>query len=139
MEIKRFKPKIDKLFWFIWTPTSLLMIIATVLALFEPVALIIMLATDAFTFYFIFSSLVGYVELRESTLFIKFGFIIKREIPYNKIRRIEKACKLYSESMLSLKNAFEHVNIRYNSFDVVSVSVVENDEFINELNRRMSN
>jgi hypothetical protein len=38
--------------------------------------------------------------------------------------------------MLSLKNALEHVNIKYNNFDIVSVSVVDNDGFIEELNTR---
>ena len=38
--------------------------------------------------------------------------------------------------MTSLKNALEHVNIKYNNFDVVTVSVVGNDEFISELAER---
>jgi hypothetical protein len=38
--------------------------------------------------------------------------------------------------MASLKNALEHVNIKYNTFDIVSVSVVDNDGFIEELNTR---
>jgi hypothetical protein len=38
--------------------------------------------------------------------------------------------------MVSLKNAIEHVNIKYNSFDVTTVSVVDNDGFIEELKER---
>ena len=137
MENKRFKPLFDKFFFAIWIPTSLLMIAATVLTLFEPIALAIIIVTDLFTLYFMLTSTVGYVELRKDTVYIKFGFIIKREIPYKKIRAIEKTRKLYSDSMLSLKNAMEHVNIRYNSFDIASVSVVGNDELMSELQLRI--
>jgi hypothetical protein len=62
-----------------------------------------------------------------------------REIPYSKIRGFVKERKFYSESMTSLKNALEHVNIKYNSFDVVTVSVTDNDDFIGELNLRIEN
>ena len=130
---KKFKPKFDKLFFMIWIPLAIVMIFATVMSAIAILPLIIMLATDAFTFYFLFSSIFAYAELRESTLFIKFGFIIKREIPYEKIRKLEKERKFYSDSMLSIKNSFEHVNIRYNKFDMVSVSVKDNDEFIAKL------
>ena len=37
---------------------------------------------------------------------------------------------------MSLKNAMEHVNIRYNAFDVTTVSVKENDELMRELESR---
>jgi hypothetical protein len=109
----------------------------TVLSFFEPTALFVMLPVDIFTFYFLFSSLFGFVELREKSVFIKFGFILKTEIPYSSIRGIAKDRKFYSDSMLSLKNALSHVNIKYNKFDLVTVSVKENDEFIEELTRRI--
>ena len=38
--------------------------------------------------------------------------------------------------MLSLKSAMEHVEIRYNSFDVTVVSVKDNDALIAELDER---
>ena len=132
-----FKPQYDKLFFIIWIPTSVLMLGATVFSAFYPIALAIMLSVDLFTFYFLVSPLFGYVELRENTLFIKFGFFIKREIPYEKIRGTCKERKFYSDSMLSLKSSFEHVNIKYNKFDVVTVSVVTNDKFIEELGSRL--
>lgn len=137
MKNKIFKPQYDKLFFIIWVPTAILMIGATVFSAFHPIALAIMLAVDLFTFYFLVSPLFGYVELRENTLFIKFGFFIKREIAYEKIRGTEKERKFYSVSMLSLKSSFEHVNIKYNKFDVVTVSVATNDKFIEELNNRL--
>ena len=137
MENKRFKPLFDKLFFIIWIPTSIIMIAMTVVFAFVPVALLIMIGVDLFTFYFLVSSIFGYVELREDTLFIKFGFILKQEIPYSKIRGVVKERRVYSESMLSLKNALEHVNIKYNRYDVVTVSVEGNDEFIKELNTRL--
>jgi hypothetical protein len=136
MENKRYKPLVDKLFFIIFIPTAFLMVGLTIFACFEPIVLLIMLPSDLLTFYFLLSPLFGYVELRESSLFIKYGLILKREIPYDKVRGAEKVRKFYSESMMSLKNSFEHVNIKYNSFDVTSVSVVENDNFIEELIER---
>lgn len=137
LENRRYKPLIDKMFYLIWVPISIVMLGVTVLSFFEPTALFVMLPVDIFTFYFLFSQLFGYVELRESSVFIKFGFILKTEIPYSSIRGIAKDRKFYSDSMLSLKNALSHVNVKYNKFDLVTVSVKENDEFIEELTRRI--
>ena len=138
MTIKRYKPAIDKYFWIIWIPTIIILLGGTALSLLEPLALAIMLFVDVFCFYFIISSLIGYVELREDSLYIKFGFILKKDIPYSKIREICKERKVMTDSMFSLKNALEHVNIKYNKYDIVTVSVVENDELINELNVRIT-
>lgn len=137
MDIKRYKPAIDKYFWLILILTMILLLGGTLLSLLEPIALIIMVCVDLFVSYFMVSSLVGYVELREESLFIKFGFIIKKEIPYNTIKEVFKERKVYSYSTLSLKNAIEHINIKYNKFDMVTVSVVENDDFVLELNKRI--
>ena len=134
---QKFKPLLDKLFFIIWISILAILTGATVISSFAPISLAVTIPIDIFTLYFLFSSLFGYAELREDTLFIKFGFIIKREIPYNKIRTAEKKRCFYSESMLALKNSFEHVDIKYNRFDVVSVSVVGNDEFIEELYMRI--
>lgn len=135
MQTKRFKPKIDKLFLWIFIPTVALLLGITVgLALLSPLSvLFIMVPTDLFCLYFLISPLFGYAELREDTLFIKFGLIMKREIPYSKIRGVSFERKFYSDSMLSLKNALDHVNIKYNVFDIISISVVENEEFAKEL------
>ena len=131
MQTKRFKPKIDKLFLWIFIPTVALLLGITVgLALLSPLSvLFIMVPTDLFCLYFLISPLFGYIELREDTLFIKFGFFMKREIPYSKIRGTSFERKFYSDSMMSLKNSFDHVNVKYNVFDIVSISVVENEEF----------
>ena len=137
MPQRRFKPKYDKIFWWTWIPTIGLLIAATVIAALEPAALFVVIPTDIFTLYFLFSSLVGYAELRESSVFIKFGFILKREIPYAKIRGVTKERKLYADSTVALKNSMEHLNIRYNVFDVASVSVRDNDEFLSELTARI--
>ncbi len=90
MESQKFKPLIDKSFFIIWTPTLILLAAATVIAAFDLLAFLILLSVDVFTLYFLLSSIVGYVELREDTLFIKFGFILKKEIQYGKIREIKK-------------------------------------------------
>ena len=137
MPQRRYKPKYDKIFWWTWIPTAMLLIAATVIAALEPAALFVVIPTDAFTLYFLFSSLVGYAELRERSIFIKFGFILKREIPYAKIRGVTKERKLYADSTVALKNSLEHLNIRYNVFDVASVSVRDNDEFLSELTARI--
>ena len=134
---KRYKPKVDKLFYFCWIPTVVILLAVTVLGVFQPVALFIMIPTDLFTFYFLVSSLVGYVELREDEVFIKFGFIMKRSIPYSRIRGVVLERKFYADSMVSIKNAFEHVNIKFNSFDLISVSVNDNADLIRELEARM--
>ena len=138
MENNKFKPLVDKLFWIISIPTILLLIAATVVAAFAPTALWIMIPTDFFTLYFIISPLFGYAELHEDGVFIKFGFITKRFIPYNKIRGFSYERKFYSDCMLSLKNSFAHVNIKYNTFDMISVSVVDNEGFINRIKSRMT-
>lgn len=114
------------------------MIAVTALTVFEPVALFIIIPLDLFVFYFLASPLFGYVELRENSVFIKFGFILKKEIPYGKIRALSKERRIYSESMLSLKNSLDHVNIKYNTFDIVTVSVSDNDELIRETKERIS-
>ena len=134
----RYKPLVDKLFFIIWIPTVLLLAAGTVISAYAPLSLIIMIPVDIFTLFFLVSPLFGYAELREHTLFIKLGLIMKREIAYEKIRAIESERRWYSYSMLSLKCALDHVNIRYNSFDVITVSVKGNAELANALLARIS-
>ena len=136
MKNKRYKPKLDKYFWFIWIPLIIYLTIGTLLSIHTPIALIIFLLTELFCLYFMISSLVGYVELRENSVYIKFGFIIKRDILYTKIRELNKERRVITYSYLSLKNALEHVNIKYNKYDMVTVSVIDNDELIKEINKR---
>lgn len=137
MPNKRFKPLIDKSFYIIWIPTLLLLAAATVISFTATAALVILIATDVFSLYFLFSSLAGYVELREDSVYIKFGFILKAEIPYERIRGFSKERKIYSDSTVAIKNAIEHVNIKYNKFELASVSVVNNDELLSEIKMRM--
>ena len=138
VEKMRYKPLVDKLFFIIWIPTVLLLVAGTVISAFEPMSLIIMIPVDIFTLFFLVSPLFGYVELRERTLFIRLGLIMKREIPYEKIRAIESERRWYTYSMLSLKCALDHLNVRYNSFDVITVSVKGNAELENALLARIS-
>lgn len=137
--MKRYRPLVDKLFWIVFIPTMLLISIMTVISAFSPVSLFITVPVDLFVIYFLISPLFGYVELREKTVYIKYGFILKKEIPYENIRGIVRERKAYSNSMMSLKNSFDHINIKYNSFDVTSVSVVGNDDLIEELEKRKNN
>ncbi len=138
MSYKRYKPLVDKFFYIVFIPVLILMIFLTVISIGSIVSLILTILSDVFVFYFILSPLFGYVELRENTLFIKYGFILKKEIPYEKIRGVEKKRSFDSETMMSLKNSFEHVAVRYNTFDVTTVSVVTNDAFISELEKLIS-
>lgn len=139
METKKFKPLFDRIFFIICLVTLTLTVLSTVIpAIFYPRILFLMLPVDIFVLYFLISPLFGYVTLGETALFIKYGLVLKKEIPYSKIRSAEKELKAYSESMMALKNAIEHVNIKYNTFDVTTVSVADNDGFIEELDRRIS-
>ena len=134
MQVRKFKPRFDKLYWWIFLPTELLMLsVLTVGAIFEPNTLFFTVPTTAFVTYFLISPFFGYAELREETLFIKYGLILKKEIPYKKIRKLERKRSFISESMMSLKCALWHVEIRYNTFDVTTVSVKDEDAFIEEL------
>lgn len=136
MENQKFKPLIGKMFYVIWIPTSILLLTCTFFCLFEPIALLILLPTDLFTFYFFISPLFAYAELRESSLFVKFGFFMKKEIPYISIRGISKENKFYADSMLSIKNSLNHINVKYNKFELVSISVADNEKFVEELEKR---
>ena len=133
----KYKPLVDKYFYLIWIPVIVLLLIGTIISFLQPIGFIIMIGVNIFCYYFMLSSLFGYVELRRNTLFIKFGFILKKEIPYPKIREVSKERKFLSYSHLSLKNAIEHVNIKYNKYDMVTISVERNDEFIDKLLERI--
>lgn len=137
MEKKRYLPLIDKLFFIVSIPTLILVGAGVAISVYSIPALIIMCAIALFVLYVLISPLFGYVELGESSLVIKYGFFLKKEIPYTSIRDITRERKFYSDSMLSLKNSLDHVNIKYNKFDVTSVSVKNNDEFIAELEKRI--
>ncbi len=136
MPSKRFSPKIDKLYFLIAVPSLAICAAMTVVAVFAPISLFAIVPTDLLVLYFLISPLFGYVELRSDSLFVQYGFILKREFPYSSIRGTVKLRKFHSDSMLTLKNAFEHVVIKYNKFDLTVVSVTDNDEFIAELERR---
>ena len=133
MEKKIFKPAYDKTYLAIWIITGVIVAVPTVFAVFAPVALAVMIPTDLFVLYFMISPLFSYVELRESSVFIRFGIFLKKEIPYGKIRGITKERRFYSDSTVSIKTSLDHVSIKYNTFDVVSVSVADADSFISKL------
>ena len=133
METKRFKPMIDRTYVIIYASVVVLLVALTMMCLSNVTALLITLAADIFTMYFVVSPFFGYVELGDRSVLIKYGFIIKREIPYGKIRELMLSRSLFSDSMLNLKNSREHVLIKYNTFDVTTVSVKGNDLLISEI------
>ena len=136
---KRYRPLVDRLFWITTIIAVSLLLGVTVAVSFYPdgLAIAIVLAVDLLTLYVVISPLFGYVELREKTVFIKFGLILKKEILYDKIRGVKKERRCYSESIISLKSAMEHVDIKYDGFQVVTVSVVDNDSLIEQIKSRI--
>ena len=137
MDNKKYKPKVDKLFYLVMIPTMIIVLAPVIICgILVPTALFITVPILLFTTYFLITTLFGYAELRESSLYIKYGFIMSKEIPYDKIRGVEKERSIISTSTLSIKNALDHVNIKYNKFDVTTVSIDDDDDFINELNKR---
>ena len=138
MQTKRYKPLVDKLFYIMLIPTLLLTAAMIVLATHSTLALIITCIVAAIILYLFISPLFGYVELREGSVFIKYGLFLSKEIPYSSIRGVQKEKKFYCDSMLSLKSALEHVNIKYGKFDVTTVSVKTNDALIKDIEERTS-
>ena len=139
MENNKYRARFDKTYIIIYVATNLFLVAAMIIpALIDPYvgAIIIIAAALVFVNYFLLSAAVGYVELREESLYIRFGFILSREIPYSKIRGIDRHHKFYADSMLSIKNSLDHVNIKYNKFDLVSISVKGEDRFLAELCKR---
>ena len=139
MKNLKFRPKFDKLFLGTMVPTLILILgLLIMTAIWQSTGgWIVMAGTFLFTAYFFVSPFFGYVELRETAVFVKFGFFLRQEIPYESIRGIEIKRSIISDSMLSLKNAMEHVSIKHGRFDATSVSVVNNDELISEIEARI--
>ena len=136
----RFKPKFDRLFVWLCVLMNLIILGCTIpTAIFAPSTLFINIPIFLFANYFFVSPLFGYVELRSDELFVKYGFFLKRHIPYASIKSLKKERKLYTDTMLSLKNAMEHINIRYNSFDLTAVSVTDNDALIAAIEGKIAN
>ena len=136
--MRKYRVKVDRLFYWLFIPiTAILLGVTVTLGILDAVALAIILPIDLFILYFLVSPLFGYCELREDTLFIRYGLIITRSIPYEKIRAIEKKRAFYTYSMLSLKCSFSHIDIKYNRFDVTSVGVVDSDIFASLLSQKL--
>ena len=137
MQNKIYKPLFDKLFWWTFAITVAILAPLAVVSAFHPVTLLVTVPVIVLTLYVLISPFWGYVELREDTVFIKFGLVLKKEIPYSKIRDVQLDRKFYSESIIALKNSIEHLNIKYNRYDAVTVSVKGNEAFMADLNARL--
>lgn len=137
VKMKRYKPEVDKLYVIICVISAVVTLVPLLFSLFYPEALFVTVPVTLLVAYFVISPFFGYVELREDTLFIRLGFILTREIPYTRIRGYNVARKLYSDSMVSLKLSVEHINVKYNVFDVISISVADSDDFIENLTARI--
>lgn len=134
----KYRPKLDKMYWILLGITDgVCCVPLLVVSLLDPAALFISVPTVIFVNYFFVSPLFGYVALLEDGLFIKYGFILKKSIPYGRIRELKTERRYYSETILSLKNALDHVLIKYNRFDVTVVSVKENEDFVKEVKSRI--
>ncbi len=136
----RFRPKVDRLYFILMIPTLLILLgVMVPTGIAEPSTLYLTTPILIFVLYFFVSPLFGYVETRDDGLFIKYGFFIRRSIPYGKIRSLCKKRAFYSDSIISLKNSYEHVDIKYNAFDFTAVSVKDNDALISVIQERMGN
>ena len=137
MTNKRYKPLFDKLFYITSVLTFILVVTPTVVCgIHAPSTLFITLPVFLFTAYFFISPLFAYAELGEDALFIKYGLMISHSIPYNKIRAIKSERGMTNHSILSIKNALVHTNIKYNTFDETTLSLKEMDEFLRDLNEK---
>ena len=77
MNLKIYKPKVDKLFWILFIPTNAFCIPLTLIpAIKEPQTIFITVPILLFVNYFFASPLCGYVALCDDDLFIKYGFFI---------------------------------------------------------------
>lgn len=135
---KRFKPKKDKLFYIITISVNLflLLVFGIILGLTRKLSsFVILIFVFIFVNYILLSSLFGYVEIKKDVLFIKYGLILRKTIPLEKIKKVELKNKYYSDSFLSLKNSIEHIDITYNTYDKTCVSVVQNSILLEELNK----
>ncbi len=137
METKVFKPLVDRLFWSVLIILFFSLTGATIISSVNLILLIFMIVLDAVCIYLLVSPLFGYVELGESAVLVKFGLLMSREIPYSSIRGMTRGRGIHSESMISLKNGMDHVNIKHGRFDVTTVSVVGNDELVALLEARV--
>lgn len=135
--MRRYSPMVDKLFWILFIPTNILVLGCVVVpSVFEPSTLFITLPIFLFVNWFFISPLFGYAELREDHVLVRYGIILKRTIPYASVKSVARERRFYSDALMSLKNAFEHVCIRYGFCDVTVLSLKDNDGFAAELRLR---
>ena len=136
--IKRYKPRFDRLVYGIAIFTAVVVLGALIPSFCGGGAFAIAVTPGTLILcgYFLVSPCFGYAELREGTLLVKFGFFLSREIPYEKIYAIEKKHTMVADSILSLKNAMDHLNVKYNRFDLVSLSLQNEENFIEVLCER---
>lgn len=142
MENEKFKPKFDILYYSTLIFSSVFLIGVSLIGVIFDGALSVLFVTvptTLFIGYFLLSPVFGYVELRERCVFVKFGFFLTREIPYEKIRGTTVERKFYSDSIVSLKNAVEHLNIKHGTFDMTTVSVVGNERLAERIMERKNN
>ena len=131
---KRYRPKVGGLYFAIFLPTLALILAVTVLAaIYDPFSLAVTVTVFLLILYFAVSPLFGYAELREESLYIRYGFFMKVDIPYSKIHSVKRARRLISYSTVSLKCDVEHIEIRYGIFDETTISLVDSEEFVAEL------
>ena len=135
--MKRFTPKLDKLYWITLLITNALCIPLALAPFFEPKSLFITIPVLVFVEYFFVSPLFGYVELGEDHIIVKYGFFLKRCIKYSDIRAVIPERSVISESVFSLKSSLDHLRIKYNRFDYTIVSVKDNEDLLEELNKRI--
>ncbi len=133
----RYRPKIDKFFWWMLVIVNAVCLSLLVISIFDPISFFCTVPIALFCNYFFISPLFGYAELREDHIFIKYGLILKKSIPYKRLRSVEIKRGIISEAVIDLKLSLEHIVIKYNTFDFTIISVKENQFLIEELREKM--
>ncbi len=136
----KFKAEIGKYYIISLSVVSILILFPLIISLI----ILDIAAIISFSIFFVImeviliSPIFGYVRLDDDFLYIKYGLILRKHIPYEIIVGLEKEHKLYSESLISLKTSIEHVRIKYNTYDNTTVSVKNMDQFIEEVNQKIT-
>lgn len=131
--------KIDLCYSIIFIVTELVLLVPSILTFIfkDMLAGFVTLAPFLLVTLLFMSSFSGYIIIKEDELYIRYGFILKRSIPYENIRALIKEKTVLSECLLGMKNSLEHVLIKYNKYDTTCVSVRNNDLFIEEVNKKI--
>lgn len=131
----KYRVNIDKYYYITIVVVSLILLIPLILSIVAKRVWVILVVAFLIIFveYLLFSCFIGYAKLEEDHLVIRYGFIIKRRLPYEIIRGVEKKSSYFSESLISLKTTKNCVVVLFNTYDNTTISIKDEDDFIEKL------